>query len=116
MENTVDYEFWYTQIKEALGRLAAPAENQIQYLIQHGFAPCADELALELDDIIPFAQQLLMIHRLPQEGFDRIVNLNQYLGFISGQVHADLWTSDALRDAEEWKTVRLLARSALEQL
>jgi hypothetical protein len=37
-------------LRESVGRLAAPAERQIDYLVALGVADLVDELALEFDD------------------------------------------------------------------
>jgi hypothetical protein len=39
------------QTASVLERLAAPAEEQVAYLQNLGVGDCADELALELDDV-----------------------------------------------------------------
>jgi hypothetical protein len=38
-------------LKQVVGRLAAPAPEQVEYLSGLGVLPCVDELALEFDDV-----------------------------------------------------------------
>ena len=103
-------------LKEALTNLASPAEQQIEYLERIGTAPSADELALELDDIIGVIRVYARKGLLSASAMSAIDRLDERLAAMSGPQQAVLWTVDALRIAEEWAGVRLLAADALARL
>lgn len=97
----------------ALRRLAAPPEEQVAYLKKLGVAPSADELALELDDLLYLVPQLVRDGRLDDEGAEAIYDLDRKLADMSGPAKANLWTVEALLDGEQWLDVRRLAKQAL---
>jgi hypothetical protein len=102
------------KLREAVARLASPAEEQMAYLRRLGSRGSADELALELDDAARSAlsQEALVAPRLRVH----IRELDQQLEAMSGADKADLWTDTALQSAEEWEEIRRRARAALHEL
>ena len=101
---------------EVVGRLAAPAEVQINYLDQHGFGPLADELALEFDDAALVVDQLHRDGTISETARLAIQALDRKLDSFSGEALEHLWTFEALRSAPEWKAVRGLARRCVSLL
>lgn len=103
-------------LRESLERLAAAPDRQAEYLRQIGMASCADELALEFDDVE------LMIPGLVERGFlsadeaTSLRTLGDALRAMSGEANADLWTTTALHEANEWREVRDLAEACLFRL
>jgi hypothetical protein len=95
----------------AVAMLSEPAEVQVSYLERLGTAPSADELALELDDILPAVRA-----RLPPDAQSAVLHLHAQVKKLSGPVHHHLWTVDALRQAPEWLEIRRVAQLALGQL
>ncbi len=88
----------------SLGRLAAPATDQIEYLTSLGVADLADELALEFDDLYgPIARELEQVS--PESAaacreLDRMLSSDQL-----GWTFADLETAD-------WELIRATAAAA----
>lgn len=76
-------------------------------------APSADELALELDDLLYLVPQLVREGRLDEEGSEAIHALSRKRAGMSRTAIADLWTEEALFAREEWLDVRRLAAQAL---
>ena len=101
------------ELFKALGRLAAPAADQIAYLQRLGTAPSADELALELDDVVFLLPKLLDEGRITWQQADLTRTIERKLLAMSGEQRSHLWTVEALVTAEEWEDVRRLAAAAL---
>jgi hypothetical protein len=98
----------------AVERLASPADAQIAHLesLGVGVGDCADELALELDDV---AEAAIAVPGLTSPAQAAAVRtLLTRLGEMSGPEKAELWTGDALRSAPEWVDIRDRARTALQ--
>ena len=100
-------------LKESLTILAADARTQMRYLENLGTPECADELALEYDDTAAAADSMLDCGEINREQRDSVVQLNEYLGSISGESNAHLWTPEALCESQEWQEVRRQARATL---
>lgn len=98
------------QILAALGNLSATADAQIAYLAGLGIADCADELALELSDLIVEHKQPV---GLSDRQFHAISRVTKTLDRMSGAQNSALWTVEALRHSEEWAEIRRLALQAL---
>ena len=103
-------------LKESLTLLAADAQTQMRYLKNLGLPEGVDELALEYDETAAAADAMLDCGEINREQRDSIVQLNEYLGRISGQSNAHLWTPKALHESIEWQEVRRQARISLELL
>ena len=92
-------------LRESVARLAADAPAQRRYLERLGVAPSADELALEIDDVLAS-----VVDALPEATQRLLRQLDAMLDALSAQ---DLWTTDALVTRPEWADVRRLAQSVL---
>lgn len=92
----------------SLGRLAAPASEQINYLTSLGVADLTDELALEFDDLYrPIAEAL---DHLSPESASACRQLDQILSSDElGWSFADL-------ESAEWERVRASAAAAAAAL
>ncbi len=104
------------QLQQALGRLAAPADDQIEYLETLGVAPSADELALELDDLVRQIPMAVQAGVLSIEAEIAIRRVDEKLDSMSSTQHSDLWWTNRLIDSREWKEVRNLSKEALKHL
>lgn len=98
------------EVLAAIKRLAAPADEQENYLRQLGTAPLADELALEFSDALGYQHGVLTPVALATAR-----ELDAQLTTMSGEHNASLWTLDALHTASEWNRVRELAKRALTE-
>jgi len=108
----INVEFFLNDLCKTLGRLAAPAEEQIDYLIQLGTYPLADELALEFNYGAIMAPQLVEAGALNESQARILHDLDRMLKEMSGIENAPLWQADSLR-VPIWDEVRILAREAL---
>ncbi|PAX06369.1 hypothetical protein [Sphingomonas lenta] len=115
----------YENLRNAVARLAAPAEQQVAYL-DRIHAPLADgasaigygndELALELDDYFSPACDMIFYGELSEAERTAILPLSKLLGKLGGQEHADFWRREALFNDPRWAEVRSHAAQALEHL
>ena len=103
------------QLKDALRVLASGAEAQINWLNEE-MPVCVDELALEYDAIAVAADLMFGVGELDEDQRNRVAELNSILSKMSGKENAHLWTTDALRTAQEWRYVRTFAGECLKQL
>ena len=107
-------------LKLALRNLAAPADEQVQYLDELLGADAAahgnDELAQELNDA--FASHLDMRERgfLSEEQIVAIRPVDDLLGRLSGDGAPGFWKRDALATDDRWEQVRRAAQAALRKL
>lgn len=101
---------------EALEHLAAPAPEQVAYLRKLGSAPCADELALELNDEVVMVPQFVGEGLLSHRQAELVQAVDEKLDEMSGMHQAHLWDEDALLGRPEWEEVRRLAAAALAEL
>ena len=104
----------FERLRSAVSRLAEPAAAQIAYLTDLGVAPLADELALELDDLLGVALADPNLLTIPQR--EALIRLDDALKHMSGAHNSDLWTTTALEHAAEWREIRDAAQTALERL
>jgi hypothetical protein len=112
----------YQQLRKAIARLAAPADEQHAYLegiLGHltangdatGYGN--DELALEFDDIYPAANHMRDWGEITQEEIDAANPLDELLEQLSGAQNADFWRRQALWDDPRWQQVRECAALVL---
>lgn len=87
---------------------------QVAYLTDLGVAPLADELALELDDLLEAALSDPDLLDVSQR--EALARLDDMLKRMSGPENAELWTTTALEDAAEWREIRDVAQTAVERL
>jgi len=98
------------QLRRALEHLAAPADEQHDYL--HGLgAVDADELALEFDDVASAAEPLLS-----DDCRGSLRALDRALAAMSDRTRTDVWSLGSLMTAPEWDDVRRRAAATLHLL
>lgn len=106
-------EALYNQLREMVAILAAPAEEQISYLLATHSAP-VDELYQQLDESIPSWFPRLRRHGLVNEEIEgSLVRLDDALEKMMDLDDPDLWEDGALSDRQEWKHIREIAGSTL---
>jgi len=97
-----------SQLREAVGRLAWSAADQVVYLERAGTAPSADELALEFSDALLIEREVL-----DEPVRSLAILLDRHLEQMSGPRAAALWTTEALHSAPEWALARDIATRIL---
>jgi hypothetical protein len=105
---------FYAWLRESTERLAAPANDQIEWLRATGFHH--DELALEHYDNSLLVPQLVELGYVSESAAQALTALDAQLDRMSGEENAALWTDEALHELCEWDKVRLLAKAALRLL
>ena len=112
----------YQQLRQAIARLGANADEQDAYLegILGHLTPDGgasgygnDELALEFEDIYMAVGDMLHWGEISQKEIDAAKPLNEMLSKWSGQQNADFWQRDALRSDQRWEQVRQCSRQVL---
>ncbi|MBI3298836.1 MAG: hypothetical protein HYZ75_11770 [Elusimicrobia bacterium] len=104
------------ELEASLGRLAAPAEEQLAYLNSLGTGELADELALELHDDLLAVKGCAEPDLRDSAAMRAVVEVDDALQRMSGAANERLWRPEGLRAAEEWAALRLLAAAALARL
>ena len=104
-------EWLMAALRDALGNLAATADDQIAYI--EASRVSYDELALELDAVLG---AVLGYNLVGDGAADALKAVDLALTHISGRHNAALWTAGGLRERAEWVEIRRLARSALADL
>jgi len=102
---------------EELRKLAAEPDEQLEALEELGHDPpehYIDELALDYDAIAAAARGMMLDGVLSQTSCECVTHLNAFLESFSGSANAHLWTGTALRDADEWRMVRAMAKDCLK--
>ncbi|MBB4905042.1 hypothetical protein [Actinophytocola algeriensis] len=100
----------------SLAVLGLPAESQVQWLNSLGLpgnAYEADELAHEFGDGVLLVRQLVDHGWISEIAADKIQELDDFLGEMSGPEHAEIWKVSALGQASEWAKVRDMAVNIL---
>ena len=101
------------QLREAVGRLAMAAADQLRWLEENHVSP--DELALELDDAVPgWFPRLESLGLLSEDAKASLLDLLARLGAIGADSVA--WRREALETSPDWSDVRALASVALRKL
>jgi hypothetical protein len=115
----------YQQLRQAVVKLAAPAEEQVRYLdeiftsITGGRSAAGygnDELALELDGIFGAANDMIEHDELSATEKEAVRPLHELLDRWSGPEKAGFWGRDALFSDVRWDEVRACAAGALARL
>jgi hypothetical protein len=104
-----------TELVRTLGILAAAPEDQLAHLKMIGCAQCVDELALEVDDVLPEGVSVEGL-ALTKEQLGGIQAVQAELGAMSGPQHEELWQPAALSTRQEWKQLRKAASRAIALL
>lgn len=102
----------------SVGVLATSAEQQAAWLDSLG--PVASwnvgELGMEFDDGYLLMDQWVEAGWVSRKSVPSINALNQTLDDMSGEGNEALWTREALKQHEAWRTVRALAMAVLTTL
>ena len=104
-----------SQLRAALTHLSLPAERQVEYLRQLGVS-LADELALELHELMLLAPEMARVAELTTPETDAVERVDVALAAMSGSGQSQLWTPEALQTSREWREIRALADAALAAL
>jgi hypothetical protein len=102
-------------LRSAVQRLAAPADEQVRHLVELGSAPSADELALEFDDFFRPAVGALGDSVPARRLMLRLADLDDLLRALSERDDPELWTTAALETSPDWADVRERAAAALRE-
>ncbi len=102
--------------REALSRLALPADQQLKYLDKFGTPGCVDELALQFDDGYCCLPEMVEEGVFTPEQAELMRPVDALLDKMSGEHNAELWEPEALHESAGWEEVRRLARTALESI
>jgi len=114
----------YQQLRQAIARFAADADEQHAYLESIFAHPTRtgdatgygnDELAEEFDGIYRATGHMLEWGEITQEEIDAAKPLEALLDQWSGEQNADLWRREALWQDPRWEQVRQCARQVLSQ-
>jgi hypothetical protein len=97
------------QLHTAVARLAAPVDQQIEWIRRTGVHP--DELALELDGVLDAS--VTSNPELGRAAGQALRLLEEELAAMSGSANAVVWTEEGLRKDPRWARVRELACAAL---
>lgn len=108
MNQAADLRSLMGRLRDAVARLAAAPEDQLQYLATLGVDGSADELALEFDDIYRPAQPLLDQVAAPDDVRIALQRLDGRLGRSTID-----WSTRSLAESEDWAETRRLAAQAL---
>ena len=96
--------------------LASDPVAHLQHLRGLGLPEEIDELALEYDDIAAAADDMLQLGELNKNQYDSVKKLDDLVSRMSGITNLQLWTTEGLSSALEWKEVRRLAKECLRLL
>ena len=108
---TILYILLTSRCDNKLGRYESPAITQAQ--LSHFPVPwivLTDEMALDFDN---WARCVSTYWKLSQEQEIRLTALDEFLSEMSGPLHSDFWTDEALSSDPRWEEVRNLAKAAL---
>lgn len=101
------------QLREFVGIIAAPAEDQREYLRANHLP--IDELLLQLVDALDtYVGWLVNQSALSRQAADKIRNLADLM--VTFEAGRGLWSVEALETAPEWERVRAFAHNVLAQL
>ena len=115
----------YQQLRQAVATLAAPAEEQVRYLnkiftsVTSGGSAAGygnDELALELDDFLLAADDMVEHGELTQGEKQAVQQIDLLLTRWSSEENADFWRRDALFHDPRWVEIRSCAARILARL
>jgi hypothetical protein len=91
-------------------------KEQIKYLESIGADNSADELALEFSDTLLAITREISRGVLSRDQFASLAALDNKLSRMSGYENKEMWTFQALREADEWQQVRAAAAECLSLL
>lgn len=101
------------QLREVIELLAADGTDQLAWLTAEDVP--ADELMLQLDDVVPaWLPRLQQAGLIPVQAAGAIQNLLDLLHSLRWD--SSLWQDAAVNTRAEWKRIRGLAHEALSEL
>ena len=106
------HELALEELKQSLHLLAAPPEEQLAHLRLIGCERCVDELALELDDILPDGDSAASL-ALTKSQLKGVQEVQAQLAAMSGAAQEAIWEPAGLLTRKEWNTLRKSASRAL---
>ncbi len=109
-----DRQGQFNRLIEVLRLLAAPYE--VQRAALPDFVHLPDEIANNLDNVLPFMDQLADAGLLNPEQVAEIQKIDSIFARKSDGDVPSFWTLDAMRDSDEWAAIRTLARKVLHAL
>ena len=102
------------QLIESLKLVAADAETQIGLLPEWVHIP--DEIALTFGESYILFDQVIDAGLVDEKQAELIHHLDRKFEEMSGPVHHEFWTLDAMRTHPKWEEFRELAAAALQKL
>jgi len=94
---------------QSLQLLASPAQAQLSHF-PADWVVLTDEMALDLDH---WTQCLSTYWNPSNAQMVQLSRLDDFLSEMSGSLHRDFWTDEALSSDPRWEEVRTLAKAAL---
>ena len=91
------------------------ADPEIQRASYPSFVVLADEIALDIDDVVTFFHSREWEH-VPQQIASLLEKANSELEAISGEKNAECWTMEALSSHPTWVNLRAEAREVATSL
>lgn len=111
-ENVAQWKMTMEKFEWYVRAMAQPSE--VQMGLFPSFVAVADELALGWEETM--CCYLNSAQTLGAAQIESIKQLDAYLDSISGQHHAETWTTEALAHALEWKIIRRMAKEILFEM
>ena len=109
----MNIHIYIQSLKQAIAQLAAPYSIQIESVPE--YVEAASDFASEFDAVKHLASQLYKGGYVSKRLLVLVFRIDSLLDSIQNDP-SDLWTNEALRDAEKWEVVRRFARDALTEL
>lgn len=104
--NLADFQDWALAV---LGLLGAEASHQVKYLRMSGVE--ADEIVLQLDDLLHVARARMADGSLKNEDYLAIQAVNERADVLNSMT-GSIWAAAALGEAPEWRDLRAAAQAA----
>ncbi|GAA3506588.1 hypothetical protein GCM10019016_137030 [Streptomyces prasinosporus] len=105
-----DFQQWTLTV---LGLLSATSDRQVAYLQESGVG--TDELLLQFDDVLHVARARLADSSLEQKDFFLLSKVGARVESVNARPDP-IWDEVALKEAAEWRDLRIEARVAKEIL
>jgi len=89
---------------------------EIQITLYPKFVVVADELILDLDEVLESEKYASFLNNINDQQKESIKTLDEYIINMNNKRDKYLWTIEALRDSKEWETIRNLANNVMDVL
>jgi hypothetical protein len=106
--------YWIVKLLQLLNILASSASDQITYLNNLGTSPLADELALELEDMIWVLDKSVQEELISLDFANTVRKIDKIFSAMSETGDKSIWVTSALETSGEWEKVRKLAKDSLK--